>query len=165
MQLIRFTDVIRHRFPGSSTLFDELEVSVRDYQGHFRSSYTRPVPYDEDLLPAEITEVFRLSMLCHARNLIWTLIHCVNGGMVPGMYLSTRAHMEVTAALAYAVIRWRGFRAGTVSLDDLTRALTRLFLSRRSDLDSLAPNLVPEVKEFTEDGACTARARTLRTSR
>jgi hypothetical protein len=91
----------------------------------------RMTPEDHPLSTREKALVVTLSMTSHARWVVWTVTDSLNHGMAPGVYLATRAFLEVTAILAYLLVQYRLFKDGKRSEADLDTICNRLILSRR----------------------------------
>lgn len=66
-----------------------------------------------------------------ARLLTATTIHCANGGLAPGMFLSARAHWEMTGLVAHLLIALRRFYKGDLQEGDLETILRQLALGRK----------------------------------
>ena len=130
---VKFTDEVRQRFPEERERLDQLENFFKQYDDSFRrrciSAEKRP-----ERLWGHNAAVLLLTSLSRARLLTATVIHCVNGGLAPGMYLATRAHWEMTGLVAHLLHALRRFYDRQMSEGDLETTLRRLALGRRWEI-------------------------------
>ena len=137
---MRFSDEVRHQFPGLAEVFDETEAFVQRHE----ASLVRRFPVSRFMSLREDTQVLRHSIMRRAHLLILTQVHCVNGGLVPGLMLAARAHFEMTGLLAYLLRQTERFFATEIRRAELATTLYRLNFDRRHGLESLPSGITPD---------------------
>lgn len=129
---VRFADDIRTRFPKHREGLDELESLFMKYEERYPRRYISKGTARRQL--GHHAANLLLTSLSRARLLTATTIHCVNGGLAPGMYLSTRAHWEMAGLAAHVLIALRRLYAGESSEAEIESTLRRLALGRRWEI-------------------------------
>jgi hypothetical protein len=144
----KFSEEVRHAFPHLNEEFDEFEGFLQHYEDRFRERLQSEPGKDGPPIGHRISLVV-LSYLNRARLLAWTIVHCVNGSLVPGLYLAARAHFEITAAVGHLLVHFREAQAGRMPPADFSLLVNRLFLARRFELDKVHPDLREEGKAIS----------------
>lgn len=138
------SDEAKARYAEEGALLTELEGFVRSYEERFRESFTAA---EAAALSIEDKVTLLLSSaLASARQLTWSMVHAVNGHLAPALFLSTRAHFELTGLVAYLLRDLRRYCAGTLPAAEFEALLVRLHLGRLHGLKALAPELAAQVK-------------------
>lgn len=139
----RFSPDIRRTFPQLRKDLDEFESFLQAYEDRFRERLRTERSDDGPPIGHRVSLVL-LSYLNRARLLTWTIIHSLNGQLTPGLYLSARAHFEVTAAIGHLLVHFRDNHAGKISSGEFSTLVNRLFLARRFEMDKVPPELAEE---------------------
>jgi len=136
--MIRFSEDVRKRHVAKTKHLDDFEKYIAEYEERIPRRFTR---YDRPKRQLGNQATYLLvSALLRAWFLTETAIHCVNGGLTPGLYLAVRAHLEMTGLVSHLIILLRRFYSGEISTPEMQRTLDKLGLGRRWD----SPELVEE---------------------
>jgi len=127
---MKISDEVRRRFSDKRERLDQLESFFEQYEERFKRRVTTPDVKPKRPLGYRATHLL-LTALSRARLLTATTIHCVNGGLAPGVYLSVRAHWEMTGLVAHLLVALTRFYKGEIQEAELEPTLRRLALGRR----------------------------------
>jgi hypothetical protein len=142
----RFSEDVRTRLAEIATDLDEWEAFLGDYETLFRDRFDA----EPDPIPAlslkEKVELVALGAVAYTRQLAWAIVRAVNSDATPSLYLSTRAHFEMTGFLAYLLWRLGQFDGKSLTEAELESYVTRLSLGRRHGTDTLPEELAKSSK-------------------
>ena len=127
---MRFTEEFRTAHPQIRPRLDELEQFFDEYGKRFRRRLIAQELRPNRLLGNRGAHLL-LTSLSRARALTAAVIQCANTGLSDGMFLSARAHWEMTGLVAHFLQKLRKLYAGELSQEEFDRLLPRLALGRR----------------------------------
>jgi len=153
-----FSHDVRQQFPQRQDRFDALEDFVQQYDNRFRRRCIPSAEKPSRLIGHRATPLL-LTSLSRARLLTATEIHCVNGGLAPGMYLAARAHWEMTGLVAHLLIALRRFYERQIQEAELERTLKRLFMGRRWDVSQNLNEDISAINALTLVGSAATLLR------
>jgi len=130
---MQFSDELRRQHSALSQRIDELEGFLAGYDARFKHRLICQAKRPRRLLGHNGAHLL-LTSLTRARFLTATIIHCSNGGLAPGMFLSARAHWEMTGLVAHFLMLLRRFYADQITEPDLNVTMARLALGRRWEI-------------------------------
>src|SRR5215831_5040294 len=135
MEFLRVRQDAEALFPRAAEHLAELEGHLGNYESRVRFSFRPQNPSHPELSIRDKVLLVLLSITASARLTTWTIVDSLNRDMTPGMYLATRAHLELTAVVAYTLVNLRRYQKGDLSGPAFEILLDRLNLGRRHGVE------------------------------
>jgi hypothetical protein len=155
---MNFSHDVRQKFPERQGRFDELETFVQQYDDRFKRRCIPAATKPQRLIGHRAANLL-LTSLSRARLLTATAIHCINGGLAPGMYLAARAHWEMTGLVAHLLTALRRFYGGEIPEVELEKTLKRLFMGRRWEVAEILNEDILAINALTIVGSAATLLR------
>ena len=122
--MITLSEDAKARYVDKQAELKELEDFVLAYEQRFRESFTPEA--DDALSIDEKATLLLASALASARQLTWSMVHAINGGLATALFLSVRAHSEMTGLVAYLFRELRRPRNSVLPSTDFEALLFQL---------------------------------------